>query len=525
MKHITIKAFVVLSMFTMLVSGCKKSLEEKYLNPEASTTASLSGFLTDLIHNDRVRPAYWNLRTFLLMHAAVYSQTASFNATAERYQQQDGYTNDYWRDFYSPGVLGIYRAMENTYNALPESEKAAKKIYMEAAKVVLYDQAAQMVDNFGDIPFSEAGSLPLTNTIKPGKFDDQAVLYNLFIQGLTEANTFFTTAVAPADFTKADILNSGNIDKWRRYANSLKLRLLMRISSKNETAARPAVLEMLNAPANYPLVDGGNTQEYSPLNGDILLRPLTNFTSSLVDAMFEIDSYYAPDYMLNTVMNPSNDPRIPVLFDKFGTGAGTPQFVPNPTYKAMPITFTQDQTDAEFAKYSTIDSATIWRNTALPGMVVTASEVNFLKAEAFERWGSTAAAKVAYETAVGQSVTFYYYLNSLSTGKKETKPSMVDINTFITTSTIAYTGTTTNKLTMIGTQKWLHYGFLQAQHAWAELRRTGIPALTFVPASQPDNTLPPTRLLYPSVEKTNNAANYQAVQAKDTRTTKIFWQP
>lgn len=525
MKHITIKAFVVLSLLTAVISGCKKSLEEKYLNPEASTTASLPGFLTDLINNDRVRPSYWNLRTFFLMHSAVYSQTAFYTPTSTMYQQNEGYTRDYWTDFYSPGVLGIYRAMENTYNALPEAEKASNQIYMQAAKVVLYDQAAQMVDNFGDIPFSEAGSLPATNTIKPAKFDDQAALYNTFIQGLAEANTFFTTATSSADFGKSDILNSGSIDKWRRYANSVRLRLLMRISSKNEATARPLVLEMLNSPATYPLVDGGNVKDYSPAANDILLRPLTNFTSSLVDALFELDSYYAPDYMLNTVMNPSNDPRIPVMFDKFGTGAGTPGFVPNATYKAMPITFTSAQVDAEFAKYSIIDSATIWRNTALPGMVVTAPEVNFLKAEAQERWGATTAAKTSYETAVGQSVSFYYYLNSISSGKKEDKPSAATVDNFITTSTIAYTGTTANKLTMIGTQKWLHYGFLQAQHAWAEVRRTGIPALTFVPATMANFTMPPTRLIYPAVERTNNAANYQAVQAKDTRTTKIFWQP
>ena len=524
MKHITIKAFVVLALFTGLVSGCKKTLEEKYLNPEASTTASLPGFLTDMINNDRVRPSYWNVRTFLLTQTAVYSQAAFYPAGAAMYQQQDGYTKDYWNDFYAPGVLGMYRAMELTYNALPESEKAAKKIYMEAAKVLLYDQAAQMVDNFGDIPFSEAGSLPATNSIKLAKFDDQVELYNLFIKGLAESNTFFSTATAPADFTKADILNSGNIDKWRRYANSLRLRLLMRISSKNETAARPAVLEMLNAPATYPLVDGNNVKDYSPLASDILLRPLTNFTSSLVDGFREGQSYFAPDYLLNTVMNPSNDPRIPVLFDKFGRTTGN-VFVPNTTYKAMPITFTEPQATAAFQDYSVIDSATIWQNKALPGLVITASEVNFLKAEAQERWGNSTTAKTAYETAVSQSVTFYYYLNSISDGKKEEKPSVVTVDNFVTASNIAYTGTAANKLRLIGTQKWLHYGVLQSQHGWAEMRRTGIPALTFVPATLANYTLPPNRLLYPSVEVTNNAANYQAVKAKDTRTTKVFWQP
>lgn len=525
MKHITIKAFVILAVFSTLVTGCKKSLEDKYLNPEVSTKASLPGFLTDLINNDRVRPAYWNMRTFFLGHAAVYAQTNFYAPGQRMYEQQDGYTKDYWNDFYSPGVLGIYRAMENTYNAMSEPEKVTNKIYMEAAKVLLYDQAAQMVDNFGDIPFSEAGSLPATNTIKLAKFDDQVALYNTFIQGLAESNTYFTTATASPEFSKSDILNSGSIDKWRRYANSLRLRLLMRISTKNETVARPAVLEILNAPATYPLVDGGNDKNYAPESADILLRPLTNFTSSLVDAFLESRYYVAPDYMLNTVMIPANDPRIPVLFDKFGTGAGTSNFVPNAVYKAMPLTFNEAQITSDYEKYSILDSATIWRNTALPGLVVTASEVSFLKAEALERWGTTTAAKTAYETAIGQSISFYYYLNRISSGKKEDKPTTSQVDGFIAGVNIAYTGSATNKLRLIGTQKWLHYGVLQSQHAWAEVRRTGIPALTFVTASLANFATPPNRLLYPSIEKTNNPVNYQAVQAKDTRTTKIFWQP
>jgi hypothetical protein len=524
MKKLNIKIYLVLMVAVVLFNGCKKQLEEKFYNPEASTTASIPGFFTDLLNNDRVRPSYWNVRTFLLMHSAVYSQTAFFNPGNTMYQQQDGYINDYWKDFYSPGVLGIYRAMEVNYNNLPEEAKAANRIYMEAAKVVLYDQAAQMVDNFGDIPFSEAGSLPTTNTIKLAKFDDQVELYNTFIAGLKDASTFFATASTAPDFGKSDILNSGDTDKWRRYANSVRLRLLMRISNVNESTARTAVMEMLNDPGTYPLVDGNNAVDYSPLASDILLRPLTTNTNTLVDAVRELPSYYAPDYMLNTVMNPSNDPRIPVLFDKYGRTNGN-VFTPNATYKAMPITFTEAQVTSSYQDYAVLDSATIWMNAALPGLVVTAPEVNFFKAEAQERWGSTAAAKTAYETAVAQSVSFYYYLNSISSGKKVTKPAESVINNFVTASTIAYTGTATDKLKQINTQKWVHYGFLQSQQAWAEYRRTKTPELTFVPAGLAGYTTPPNRLLYPSIEKSNNSANYQQVQAKDTRTDKIFWMP
>ena len=395
---------------------------------------------------------------------------------------------------------------------------------MQAARVIMYDQASQMVDLWGDIPFSEAGSLETTASISNPKFDEQRELYNTFLTGLETAATYFSTATADPGFNRADILLSGNVGKWRRYANSIRLRLLMRISNVDEATARTKVLEMLSNSDNFPLIDGGNAANYSPAASDVLLRPLTNYTENLRSALTELTSHYAPDYMLNKVMLPANDPRIPVMFDKFGqTVSG--KFVPNQTYQAMPVTFTAAQQEAEFAKYSILDSTTFLENALLPGIVITAPEVNFLKAEAFERWGSSADAQAAYETAVKQSVTFYYYLNNLNTAGRAVlaKPADAEINTFVTASPIAYAGSPTDKLALIWTQKWLHFGFLQSTQAWAEYRRTNYPQLIFPSATLSGYERPPLRLVYPSNEKSYNSTNYQAVQPGDTRDTRIFW--
>lgn len=516
--------YAVVLMLTLAVSSCKNQLDEAFQNPDASTQQSIPGFFADLLNNDRVRPSYWHYRTFILLHSSVYTQAASFAPSNTMYQQSDGYLNDYWRDFYAPGVLGIYRAMEVAYNGMDESEKAANEVFMQAARVVLYDEASKLVDNFGDIPFTEAGSLPASSNIQLGKFDDQIELYNTFITGLEEAATYFAAASQDANFAKADILNSGNIGKWQRYANSLRLRLLMRMSNYSESTVSTEVMAMLNNPAGYPLVDGDNQANYSPLTTDILLRPLTTYTGSLRDALLEGANYYATDHMLNDVMLPSNDPRIPVFYDKFGQTVNN-VFIPNAEYKAMPIEFTTNQFETEFSKYSILDSATFFDNPALPGIVITASEVNLLKAEAFQRWGNTASAKTAYDTALKQSVSFYYYLNNLNTTgiKTEVKPSDEVINTFVNSSSVSFTGTSSGKLGLIYTQKWLHFGFLQAQQGWAEYRRTGFPQLTFQTANLAASAKPPVRLTYPSNEITYNNGNYQAVKDKDTRDTKIFW--
>ncbi|MDF2475729.1 MAG: hypothetical protein K0S24_1212 [Sphingobacterium sp.] len=504
--------------------SCKTELEDRYVDPEQTVTPNIPAFFTQILNNPRLRSEYWHYRTFIFMHHARYTQTAYFENENTMYQQSDSYTNDYWKDFYSPGMMGIYRVMEKTFNGLPDQDKASKEIFMTAAKVVLYDQASKLVDNFGDIPFSEAGSLASTDQIKLAKFDDQKELYNTFLTGLKEANSFFKNASATNEFNRADILNSGNLTKWRKYANSLRLRLLMRISAIEENKAKTDIMEMLNNPTEYPLLDGTNTGDYSVGTEDILLQPLTNYTSSLLDAVRELPSHYAPDYMLNTVLKTANDPRTAVLFDKFGETVGG-KFIPNKEYQAMPITFTSAQANAQYMKYSVVDSATAWINNKLPGVVMTASETNFIKAEAQERWGTDAAAKTAYETAVKQSVAFYYYLNANSSNlAKVTKPSSEAIDKFVKESNIVFIGDKNAKLKLIGTQKWLHFGWLQGEQAWSEYRRTGYPTLPAFPTSTLNGfQRPPVRLTYPSSEITNNSENYQAVKSKDTRDTKIFW--
>ena len=525
------KYIIGMGLFVLVAgsfSSCKKALEDKYTNPEKSTTASIPGFFTAMLNNDRVAAKYWNVRTFLSVGPGVYAQTAYFANGNTAYQQNDSYGQQYWDDFYAPGGNGSgsmaqYRSMEVAYNEAPEAEKATKEIFMQAGKVVLIEQAAKMVDLWGDIPYTEAGSLPINSTITLPKFDDQQALYTSFIADLKTAGTYFKNAQSTPEFAKYDILLSGSVNKWALYANSLRLRLLMRISNVEESTARTEILAMLNDPTNFPLVDGGDNPTYNPKSSDILLSPLTNSTSTLVDA-FKEGSWYATDYMLNKVMLPANDPRIPVIYDK-GSKTVNGKLVQNPTFSAMPYNFTTAQQEASFADYALVDSATFLLNATLPGILITASEVNFLKAEAQERWGSTAAAKTAYDLALKQSVSFYYYLNNLNTSgvKTETLPAASVIQAFVDSPTIAY-ATANNKLANIYTQKWLHFGILQATEAWSEYRRTNTPALQFVTTGKISGfDVPPNRLIYPSGEKSYNSANYAAVQGEDTRLTKIFW--
>ncbi len=522
---------------TMIVTGlmsCQDTLEEQYLNPEKTTEASIGKFFTTMLDNRRVRADYWNIRTFLVMHPGVYTNAVSYPNTTKRYQQQLNYLDDFWKDYYTPnyydqnritggagGIMAHMREIEKEYATLSAEEQADADVYLHAAKVVFYDQTAQMVDLWGDIPFSQAGMLNLKGEITAPKFDSSEEIYATLLDGLKASAAYFASAsldpLVASAFSKQDILLKGSMDKWRRYANSLRLRLLMRISFQNETKARTEVLEMLNAPSEYPLVDESTH--------NVLLAPVLTYTDFMRNAVTELTTHIAPKFLVDEVLKPANDPRIRALFDKNVSNG-----VPNADYFSMPadIPSSEQETNIAAGKYAILDSTTFLFNTAFPGIVITASEVNFLKAEAHERWGSTADAQVAYEKAVTQAVDFTFYLNGTGADFRGAEPeepaTPSELTALLGSPSVAYTGSNPEKLAKIWTQKWVSFGFIQSIQGWAEVRRTNYPALTFVPDnSTPGSEMPPVRLLYPGSEKVYNAANYEVVAAKDTPGAKLFW--
>jgi hypothetical protein len=512
----------------LILAGCRNELDNRYLNPDKATSTTLDKLFTGMLANDRVWPKYWEMSTFVNWHIGIYTQSVGFLNGPAVYQQNESYIQDRWSDFYRPsangsGVMSLYRQMEALYKKLDATQRAKGEVYMHAARVLLYDQATQMVDLWGDIPFSEAGALEASATLVYPKFDDAAAIYDSALVTLKSEGDYFGAVSLSAEvqgtFAKQDILLGGSTDRWRRYANSLRLRLLMRLSMVQESRVQSEVTALLANPAAYPLLkeDG-----YNPSRADVLLAPLADYAYDLHDAFNDWTNYPAPYYMLENVLKPANDLRIPVLFDKYGTTGSS--FVQNTAYSALPLTLSRADQQASLTSYAVLDSTTFLYNSKLPGVVITAAEVNFLKAEAYERWGGGDPA-TEYLNGIRHSIVFYYYLNNLNpTRTKLTPPTAAAISDFLTQSTaLQYKGTRDEKLQLIATQKWVHFGVLQSVQSWAEQRRTSYPPLTFTPAAS-DYPLPPHRLTYPQSEKNFNP-NYSQVASRDTRNANVFWDP
>lgn len=457
---------LVLLVFAGL-SGCQQELENRYLNPDKTTEGSIERFFAEMLNNDRVRPSYWEISTFVNRQTGIYTQSVGFLNNESIYQQTDSYIQDRWDDYYRPGgsgggIMAHHREIEKAYASLTDERKQNAEVFIQAANVILYDQTSQMIDLWGDIPFSTAGMLNVTGQVVYPTFDDAAQLYDTLLNGLRLASHYFANASltneSQLSFTKQDILLAGSLDRWRRYVNSLRMRLLMRISFVEESRARNEVMEILNDPSRYPLIDDG---QYSPAD-DVLLQPLSDYTADLHDAFKDWTNFPAPYFMLEQVLTPANDPRIPVLFDKYGKVINN-QFVPNSEYRGMPLDLTKTDQELNLGTYAILDSSTFLYNSKLPGIVITVAEVNFLKSEAFQRWGG-GDAEGAYKEAIKQSIDFYYYLNTLNNNRQNIPvPTASDKDNFVNyAQAIQYAGSQEERLAKIWTQKWVHFGFMQS---------------------------------------------------------------
>ena len=174
-----------------------------------------------------------------------------------------------------------------------------------------------MVYLWGDIPFSQANSLNTTRSVGYAAFDNQIAIYDTLISGLQQLNTYFSTASLSTEIQSElktqDILLNGSLDFWRRYANSLRLRLLMRISYYDEATAKTQVTAMLADPVTYPMISN-NTYNVQ------LNESPTALKSDLQSALAPTGNgnglpAYAPAYLMDTVMVANGDPRTAVYWD------------------------------------------------------------------------------------------------------------------------------------------------------------------------------------------------------------------
>jgi hypothetical protein len=514
------KRLIPICAAALLFAGCDKDFEKINTNPYSINDIDPALLFAGA---QRTHHGSWVAEhTIIQQYVTPYNTGAnagfSFNVDI------DGNQNQKWGE-YTGSIKNLIQAL----NILgPSTTRVNLKSMIRIWKAQVF---MGLVDNYGDVPYSEAGKAVSDALFFP-KYDDDAAIYDDLYKELKEA----IAALNPsADYVSADLFYGANaqpsvktsnaaaqVDKWKKLGNSLLLRLGMRYSEINATKAQSIVNEAFtggimtsNADNAYVKYDG-TIYSIGDNNG---LRAFTQFN-------------YAAEPFVNQLKS-TNDPRAKFMIAQFDDPGNTPAD-PNPDVTlanqyGVPIGVTEAQLKAAPYRgarkgglaYSQFNIY-ILGSPAAPDFYVTYAATSLLLAEAAKKgWipGGDAQAKIYYENAIRADMQIY----SLYPGT--TPITDAEINAYINDPGVLYNST--DALELIGTQYWI-VNIRNGTEAWANFRRTGFPDLTPNSSSGDLGSVGfVTRLTYPDVEASANRENYTAALAayggKDVLTGKVFW--
>jgi len=385
------------------------------------------------------------------------------------------------------GGWGFYNsALEDIQRMIVKGETQNAPNWAAVGKILKAYTFSVMTEAMGDLPYTQA--LKGDSVLHP-TYDSQQVIYDSLFALLTEADGQFDFTPGAAGFSKGDLMYGGNLTKWRRFGNSLRLRLAVHLSNVDPTRAAS---EAAAAVTNGVFVSDTESAKLTYLSASPNRNPIYN------DAQGRDD--YGMGKTLVDSLNSWGDPRLPV----YAQAADSPAAPKG--YRGLQNGLNNG---AGPELYLISRFGTRWRSVAGARMdLLTYSEVLFLEAEAAERgWipGGSGAAATFYANAITASMTMYGVSGANAT-------------TYLGQAKVAYDAagaTLQGHLQQIAYQKWTSL-FMQGMEAWTELRRTQIPLLVPGPNAVFGALTPgkiPERLPYDDQENVLNAGNVTAASA------------
>ncbi|HEY3220547.1 MAG TPA: SusD/RagB family nutrient-binding outer membrane lipoprotein [Gemmatimonadales bacterium] len=379
------------------------------------------------------------------------------------------------------GGWGFYfSALEDIQRMIKKGEATNTPNWSAVGRILKSYTFSVMTDAMGDLPYSEALK---GDTVLHPAYDTQQAIYNGLLADLAQANS----EIDPAGigFAKGDLMYGGDMAQWKKFANSLRLRLAVHLSNVDATKAATEAAAAVAAG-----VFTSNTD-----NAELLYLATSPNRNPIYDDARGRDDYGLSKTFVDSLTSWS-DPRLPVYAQ---LNNPTDTTIPR-TYQGMP----NGLNDGEGPQLQFISRiGAYWRETPdAPMALLTYSEVLFLKAEAAERgWipGGSGAAATYYHDAIVASLEQYGV--------------QADTAAYLGQAKVGYDAagaTLAGHLKQIAYQKWVSL-FMQGMEGWTEVRRTGVPAL--VPGPRALLTSIPERLPYDDNEAVLNKPNLDAAVA------------
>ncbi len=444
---------------------------------------------------------------------------ASYIANINTYSYTT-YHNDHYalyKDWYNAPFNDAYKYIMQPWKSIVDVT-TAESPSRAMATVVKVLGMSRITDMYGPIPYSKFG------TSTQVEYDSQKDVYYKFFEELDEAIevlTSYSNSNSARYMEEYDYIFSGNISKWIKFANTLRLRLAMRISFADSSKAQTEIAAAINH--SYGLM--------SSSDDSAILHQTTSFT--FTNPIWEVSESFQDMRMgatMDCYLNGYNDPRISAYF-RTATKDGK--------YRGVRNGMTNLSKESYVAAASGLNFET---NSDLQWM--DASEAYFLQAEAKLRFDIGAeTVKDYYEQGIRTSfaskgatgVDSYIANNTnlpLTTYTNPVNNQNTNVSANLSNMTIAWEESVTleKKLERIMIQKWIAL-FPDGQEAWSEMRRTGYPGFVRINSYSYTTEVPSgeiiSRLKFPTTEYSNNSQNTQnavsLLGGSDIAGTKLWW--
>jgi hypothetical protein len=518
--------YLIPAIVLFFVGSCTDDFKEYNTNPNLPglSQAPPDMLLTNAIESltDRVHEIFLGheMGSCWVQHMAKVQYTDE-----DRYLFRMGVVNTSWASFYAANGYDVF-------TILKIAEETGQNNYKGVGLVLKVYISSLLTDLFGNVPYTEAwrGAVADGAIIKP-VYDSQESIYTDMLARLDEANTLLTDA----SDVSGDILYGGDITLWRKFANSLRLRLLLRISDRNPSLVTTEMTKMIDDPDTYPIFESnadhaalaylGSAPNNHPINENRKTRDDHRVSKTLIDFIYTYNAFV--------------DWRVSLYAELDG----------NDEYEGLPNGLTSSKAAAynDNGMKFTSKIGSFYTQANAPGMLMSYAELQFILAEAAHKGyipGGDADAELYYLEGIWASynqnhdyfatvledVWGSYFLGQGWDGAQDIVEFAYEhylANGAHTYNGITYYGVAydpANAMEQIGYERWVA-GFDQGLQSYIEWRRLDIPAL--VPAEDGLNSGKiPIRFQYPSDEYSRNSENLNSAisaQGADDLNTPVWW--
>lgn len=472
----------------LLAGACTKNFNE--INTDPNNASSLE-------------PKYF-LSTALVSTAYPYQTDAFLDKPAEaaRYITKVRNEGDDLFGWAARNWDGAFGALSINKILHDQSAKDTMFQYVAVSDIIRVFNFAYITDLYGDIPYQET-LLSRDSSIVHPKYDQQQDIYPLLLSTLAAANDSLAATDKEID-GGYDILYNGDLMKWRKFANALHLRLLLRVA-KHYPNAYTEMQAMLSNPAKYPLFESNDDNAELPYQGVVSANSWPG--GKLNNKATEIDKYKPSKEIVDTLLR-LNDPRAAIWFapvaEETGYTVDGNKYVGVPNAISSPYNYNGGED--HISKMAPIFYAN--KSAFLKASMMTYAEQCFILAEVVQLGKVTVGkdAESLYKEGITASLEYYDIADDV-------------VADYLAQDVVKYNGT----LSQLITQKWIA-NFLRGPEGWFDHRRTGYPVFVTGPLAAISEI--PSRYRYPTTEQTTNMEEYEKAvqrQGADQITTRMWY--